>query len=134
MLFKELEMLLDGFAEMNVPGRGFRPAMAVNNSADKGLVLTLELPGVRAEDIDVSASNSVITISGTRDIYGATQSFRRSLAVPSGFDIDHATAAHDNGVFTLTIPTREVRKKVIEVQSSSSTPSQISTDSADQPA
>jgi HSP20 family protein len=80
------------------------------------LRVTLEVPGVRAEDVKVNLENNVLTISGekrqeTEDkterfhryerSYGA---FERSFTLPSTVDADRIKARVDNGVLVVEIP------------------------------
>jgi HSP20 family protein len=82
---------------------------------DGDLVVRVELPGIKQEDVDITFQNGVLTISGERKAeeqkegsgyyvrerrYG---SFRRSLAVPEGTDESKIHARYDNGVLEVTV-------------------------------
>ncbi len=82
---------------------------------DGDLVVRVELPGIKQEDVDITFQNGVLTISGERKAeeqregsgyyvrecrYG---SFRRSLAVPEGTDESKIHARYDNGVLQVTV-------------------------------
>ena len=88
------------------------------------------LPGVPAEDVDISISEDVLTIKGQhkeetedrkRDYYRREiryGSFQRSLTLPVGVDADRAEAHFDNGILTLHLPKAESnRPKQIKVHS-----------------
>lgn len=82
---------------------------------DRDLVIRLELPGVRREDIDITLSGGVLVVSGERrsDIdeeeatfytrerfYGA---FRRSMNLPEGVSEDRINAAFEDGMLEIII-------------------------------
>lgn len=80
------------------------------------LIIRVELAGVQREDIDITLSGGVLTLSGERDIgldedevtfyareryYG---NFRRSMTLPEGVDEDDDLAASfKNGMLEITI-------------------------------
>lgn len=82
----------------------------------KDLVVSAELAGVPASDIDISFSDGVLTISGERRSAPEEAAdtayvrerchgpFRRSMVLPEGVDQRGITASFDNGVVTVTIP------------------------------
>lgn len=93
-------------------------------------VITADLPGVEAKDIDISMDRGALTITGKRqsekkeekDGYLRTErssgEFFRRLMLPDTADADHISAKTDKGVLEVTIPKREVAKaKRIEVKS-----------------
>ena len=82
---------------------------------DGDIVVRVELPGIKQEDVDITFHNGVLTISGERKAeeqregsgyyvrerrYG---SFRRSLAVPEGTDESKIHARYVNGVLEVTV-------------------------------
>lgn len=81
----------------------------------KDLVVRCEVPGVRKDEVSVSVSNGMLTISGYRDseldegqvtyytrerVYGA---FRRSMLLPEGVDESDVEAAFRNGLLEITV-------------------------------
>ena len=72
------------FGQMSGRGRGassagaFSPALDVEETED-GFVLYVELPGVSAENVDVSLEENVLTVSGERSFYDQREAegFRR---------------------------------------------------------
>jgi HSP20 family protein len=83
---------------------------------DKEIIVTAELPGVDAKDVDVSLQNSELTIRGekrsqrdekkenyrfTERTYGA---FERMITVPEGIDPAKVKADFDKGVLKVTLP------------------------------
>ena len=79
------------------------------------LVIRVSLSGVYPEDVDITLSNGVLTVSGERRseldedevsfyvrerYYGA---FRRSITLPAGIDESDINADYDNGLLEVTV-------------------------------
>lgn len=106
---------------------GWAPALDLYEDKDS-LTATIELPGMKKEDISVSFENGMLTITGERkrehqqDESGAYRSerfygrFHRSLTLPKPVNVDKVKAAYKDGVLTITLPkVEEAKPKQIEV-------------------
>lgn len=84
------------------------------------LVVHADLPGLRQEDLRITADRGVLTISGQRtqerqnEQQGGLRysersfgSFQRSIALPEGTDTNQIRASFDNGVLEVTAPIPE---------------------------
>jgi HSP20 family protein len=119
---EELRRGLDELAGGGVPGAapvataGVHPPINLYETRD-AWVLTAELPGVRPESLEVSVTESRVTLRGERRVEypkdpgtslhrreRASGIFRRSVELPAGIDADHAEAACRHGVLVLRIP------------------------------
>ncbi len=80
----------------------------------KDMVISVEIAGVPPQDIDISVSEGVLTISGERpgepdnDLTPYVREryfgqFRRSMALPDGVDERRISASFDNGVLRITV-------------------------------
>lgn len=99
------------------------------HQTDDDIVIKTPIAGVRAEDLDLSITDDVVTISGERkrdekiedDAYLVQEcywgSFSRSYILPVAVDADNASASIKDGVLTVAIP-KEAKSKtrVIQVQ------------------
>jgi HSP20 family protein len=95
---------------------------------EKEFEITLALPGMRKEDINISFENNTITISGERKLkedentkYHRIEShfgeFERSLPLPNVIDEENINATYENGVLTVNVPKlKEKAGKKIEVK------------------
>ena len=97
------------------------PALNLSEDQDN-LYVRAELPGVKAEDLDVTVVEGRLMIRGKRSIpeehasasyhrrerEGGT--FRRVLALPERVDPGEVSAATKDGVLTVTLPKREEAK------------------------
>ena len=91
------------------------PAMDVVERAD-AFVVTLDVPGVAPDTIDLTFDQGALTIRGTRPsaeygeqdkIYVAERTlgeFERVVRLPETVDSDHIQASFDRGVVTIVIP------------------------------
>ncbi len=107
---------------------GWNPSVDVAEN-DDAYEVKVDLPGVKAEDIDISVTNDRLTIQGERKeeketkdktvhrIERSSGSFYRSIDLPMGTDADKVSADADNGVITITIPKgAEAKGKKIAVK------------------
>ncbi len=90
------------------------PALDVLHE-DGDVLVRAELPGVKPDDVDITLSRGVLTISGQRKAEQEQQgqgyyvrerrygSFRRSLVLPEGIDESKIDARYDNGVLEVRI-------------------------------
>ncbi len=85
--------------------------------------ISVELPGVRTEDIEVSVADGILTVRGEKRsereekgrnyyfserIFGA---FQRAFRLPSDADADGITADSEHGVLTIRIPRQPAEKR-----------------------
>jgi HSP20 family protein len=108
--------------------RTWTPALDVLETTD-AIVLTAEVPGLKAEDIDVEFDDNVLTISGERAFQEASEdgayhrieraygTFSRSVTLPRGIKADEVSADVAEGVLTVTVPKAdEVKPRKISVR------------------
>lgn len=105
-------------------------ALAVDMyETDQDVVIKSSVPGVKAEDLDITITGDTLTIKGETKTeekvekanyirqerrYGA---FCRSLTLPTTILAEKAKAEFENGVLTLTLPkAEEVKPKTIKVK------------------
>ena len=100
-------------------------------------VLEFDLPGVRAESIDLDVERNVLTVKaerrgpdGDREVVAAERPrgiFSRQLFLGDTLDTDRIVADYENGVLRLRIPVAEQAKpRKIEINAGSSRPQAIS--------
>jgi HSP20 family protein len=98
------------------------PALDVYETGDR-YVVSVELPGIDPDAVEVSVEDSTLTIKGERQFtykdvnddqfrrierrYGA---FSRSLTLPQTADSENVSASFDRGVLTIEVPKREEAK------------------------
>jgi HSP20 family protein len=90
-----------------------------------GVTVYMDVPGMRAEDLEIELQNDILTVRGNRRYPYEGQDgpsgnvrrvergfgeFERSLRVPQGLDPDSVTAEVHDGVLKLRIPKPEQLK------------------------
>ena len=118
---QEMDRMFDEFSRGSLlaPFEGewgaFDPRVDVVET-DQEVQVTAELPGLDAQDVDLTLSHNVLTIKGEKkheheekgENYYRTErsygSFQRSVALPQGVETDDVEAAFDKGVLTVTFP------------------------------
>ena len=112
--------------ETTMSNTTWAPAVDIHEDKDAYHV-SVDLPGVKPEEIEVTAHNNVLSIRGTRNvihddkeqkrserIYG---SFLREFSMPENADLDRIEAKTNHGVLDLCIPkTPKAEPKRITVQ------------------
>jgi HSP20 family protein len=106
----------------------FVPAVDVYEDAQK-LVLKLEVPGIRREDLDIRVEGRVLSIKGERKLEAEEKeenfhrierrygSFVRSFTLPATVDTDNIAATTQDGVLSLSLAKKpEAKPKQIEVK------------------
>ena len=102
--------LFDGLlsAPASRPSRPSQPAVRVERN-DAGVAVHADLPGVRREDVEVSATadarGALVSLSAVRHLDGAEQRFRWSAHLDD-VDPDSVTASLADGVLTVSAATR----------------------------
>jgi HSP20 family protein len=108
------------------------PPIEVIDKKDK-LMVRAEVPGVKAEDIDISVNDNTLTIKGERksesevkedDYYRCEMSygrFSRSVALPTKVQADKVDASYDDGILEITLSkAHEARPKKVAVKAKKS--------------
>jgi len=97
------------------------PAVNILEKED-GIVITADLPGLKAEDVEVTIENGVITLKGERTLEEITEGetyhrversygkFERAFSVPNSVDPKKIEARFVNGEMTLNLPKRDESK------------------------
>ncbi len=127
----EIDRLFDlPLSEMSRSARwfsGWTPALDLFEEKDN-LVVKVELPGMKREDIDVSLHENGLSISGERkgeekhkdaEVYRTERfvgRFQRTVALPTAVAADKVKAQYKDGILTITLPkTEEAKPKRIDV-------------------
>jgi HSP20 family molecular chaperone IbpA len=102
---------------------GWMPAMEIVEDKN-ALIVTAELPGLAATDVEISVDDGVLTVSGEKHeekMEGTEESehylferrygsFRRSFTLPNTVDVEKINAEFDNGVLKVMLPKNDKAK------------------------
>ena len=135
LLQNRLNSLFQDFSWPTSPGGSgeslaagsFVPAVDIYEDAQK-VVLKLEVPGIKQEDLDVRLENQILTIKGERKFESEEKeenfhrierrygNFVRSFSVPQTVDTDGVTANYDAGILTVTLAKKvEAKPKQVKI-------------------
>jgi HSP20 family protein len=119
------------FVTRSVAGQGSAKAHWVPNTdvytTDNGLVVKVELAGMRNDNLEITVEGNRLRISGTRPDgcrapkcsflvmeinYGA---FESVLELPPGYDLSQAKATYLNGFLRIDVPLAQTQTKSTKV-------------------
>lgn len=129
MLFLRNERTWDPFKEWdqlftNTPARQARPTQQspqyVVQEKENGFILSLDVPGVRKEDIQIETKARTLTVTAKRKLAHGDEaealSFHASFELPAVVQMEGAEASYLDGVLTLALPkVKEATSRTIKV-------------------
>lgn len=111
------------FAPMLPDGRALWGPAANLREAENEYVLSAELPGMKAKDVEIDVQDNVLTVSGEKKTERSESNgghwhlsersegrFERSFSLPRSVDPDSIRADFENGVLTVHLPKRAEAK------------------------
>ena len=125
-LHGEMDDLFDGFFRgLDRPFAGYKawPVIDVAEEED-AIIVRAEVPGCKADDINISVHGNVLTISGEKklseekkekgyyhveSLYG---SFRREITLPTDVNQGKVDASCKDGVLSIALPKAEKAKAI----------------------
>lgn len=128
-LYRDINRLFDeafhGVWSSDPTGLGSRFIDARMNVSEtsNAFKLTLELPGVVEDDVDISLDDDILTVRGEKRIEKSEEkenfhtversfgAFQRSLRLPFATDPEKVAAHFDNGVLTVVVPKTEQQQR-----------------------
>ncbi|RMH12576.1 MAG: Hsp20/alpha crystallin family protein [Planctomycetota bacterium] len=126
-LVRDVDRLFDAMTSRAPMSSRPWPGMNVWRDGDN-IVAEAEIPGFTMDDIEVFATEDVLTIRGQRHsstpehatplrLERCVNSFERSLRLPVEIDPDHVQATLVNGVLRVTLPVCEAaRPRRVKIQ------------------
>ncbi|HEY2959957.1 MAG TPA: Hsp20/alpha crystallin family protein [Actinomycetota bacterium] len=108
--------------------RGWAPALDIAERND-AYVVTVEVPGIKPEELEITVEDGTLTISGERRFESETKeqqfhrverrygAFRRSITLPAGVRADAIDASFEDGLLKVVVPkAEEAKPRRIEVR------------------
>jgi len=120
---QDMDRLMEGFGGRiyRLPTAGVFPLINLTEDKDTYFVRA-ELPGVKADELDISATGNALSISGERKIGQEDETvryhrrereagtFNRIISLPGEVDADKINAELKEGILTIHIPKAEKAK------------------------
>ena len=120
---------IDRLNRMFAPTATWLPPVDIFETADHDVVVKLEVPDVKREDISLTLEDNVLTVAGERKAPGNVKddeyrrrertfgSFSRSFTLPASVDGGRVQAVYTDGVLTITLPQRaEAKPRQIAIE------------------
>jgi HSP20 family protein len=116
------EQFFDGLPGLDIASRGWTPRLDMAEMKDS-LIITAELPGLEAKDVEVAIAGDTLTIKGekkqdheerdeTHHVMERTYgTFSRMVRLPAPVAADKIKATFKNGVLTISLPKTEAAKQ-----------------------
>jgi HSP20 family protein len=115
--------MFSGVPAMQMPQTSM-PAMDVYSEDDKSLVLDVQVPGFKKDEVDISVHNGILEIKGEKHekeedkkgnkrsymLRESHASFYRRLRLPDYADEEHVDAKFEGGMLKITVPFKELPK------------------------
>src|SRR6195952_4359826 len=117
--FRDLDTLFSRLPSRQPNSSGVMPMDAFRRGSD--VWVHIDLPGVKAENLDITVERNTLTIAAERDwqrqdgdqpYFGERYrgSFRRQIQLGEGLDLQHLEADLHDGVLTVRVPVAEQAK------------------------
>ena len=137
-LFSALDDVMGKTIGASATASSFAPAVDIRSNQDD-ILMTLDVPGLKQSDLELSVENGVLTVRGERKYNGGTEeqawlgrrygAFSKSFTLPDFADSERISADLSDGVLTIRVPRLErakPRKVSISVGSSEGEAKQLS--------
>lgn len=85
-----------------------------SESDDNGIQYTVDIPGVKKEDLVIEMQDNMITVKGERKTKNSCSSYTKSFSVPEEYNLELANAELVDGILSIDIPKREQKLKEVK--------------------
>ena len=92
------------------PSNYNRTPVLLKEEENGAFYLTIDLPGVKKEDLQVEVSGKVVTIKAERKTKTSTSSYNRSFTLSEKYDSNTLTADLEDGVLTLSVSPKRLEE------------------------
>jgi len=126
---REMDLIWDRFSrKSSTYERDWNPSLDLMETEDS-LVAEIEVPGINPDDIDISVTPDMLTVTGEKKQEPGEQEknyhvmeraqgrFSRSITLPTAVNPERVEARYKDGILTITMGKRQTAKsKRIEVK------------------
>jgi HSP20 family molecular chaperone IbpA len=75
------------------------------------LIMSFDVPGFSKKDFKITVEDITLVIDGTTE----DRKFFKSYKIQKNWDVKNTSAEVKNGILTLTIPKKEIKKDLVEI-------------------
>ena len=75
------------------------------------LIMSFDVPGFSKKDFKITVEDTTLVIDGTTE----DRKFFKSYKIQKNWDVKNTSAEVKNGILTLTIPKKEIKKDLVEI-------------------
>ncbi len=109
------DVFLEDFARAGRYHGNVQPRANIDET-EKGYSITVEMPGLSRNDIEVSVENDYLTVSGTRESGKTKTTYTRSWSIGENVTQESITARYDAGLLYIDVPVVKSTKRIISVE------------------
>ncbi len=110
-LRRQAERMLEDRGQAPTEAQAWKPAAELRDLGDR-YELQLQLPGIKAENLDIQATQDSVTVTGDCPATEAqfihsefrTGAFKRAVRLPEGIQHQAVSADYSHGLLTLNLP------------------------------
>ena len=110
------DVFLEDFVGRGERNYGSTQPRANIDETDKGYSITVEMPGLSRNDIEVSLENDYLTVSGTRENGKNKTHYTRSWTLGDNVTQEGISARYDAGLLYIEVPMTKSKKRIISVE------------------
>lgn len=112
-LLSTIDGAMDSIIDYSVDSYRYRTTL---EKQDNTYVVTAQVPGMSKEDISIKLEDSVLKITGEKEINESmTSSINKEFNVSSSINTNRIEAKVENGILTISIPQKENKSKQIKI-------------------
>ena len=120
--FNNRSLSYNGFDQMRGAFDSLFDFAALSNhqkNDDGSLSVSIDVPGIKEEDITIENDGDVISVKGESKIATSHRSVSQTFSIPEGYSSENVKAELSHGILTLTLeskqlePQKEVKKIAI---------------------
>ena len=89
----------------------FKPKNETMKVDGDDFIMSFDVPGFSKKDFKITVEDTTLVIDGTTE----HRKFFKSYNIQKDWDVKNTSAEVKNGILTLTIPKKEIKKDLVEI-------------------
>ena len=92
----------------------YLPTGNYEKTEDGSLAVSIDVPGIKEEDITVEIDGSIVNVRGETKTTNSHRRISQSFTIPEGYASDNVKAELSNGVLRLTMASKQLPDKEVK--------------------